>query len=98
MLELLKYVMYWFLSGVFCTIIILLYSNFIEKKEIEITLSIILRFLIISLIGGPLLSLIWFMPIWYMLETIYNINKSKVIWRNKRARSKNVLFGNNPNE
>ena len=81
----------WYLIGAILILIGIAIDN-IKGREIEITVDDLVYNLKSAMLGPLLLFLVL---VWF-LEKIDNILKNKrdkVLWRNKRAKTKHILFG-----
>ena len=82
----------WYGAGVIALLVHILYKNFFKKEELVIKVED-LTMLAFLAIGGFLL---WFIPIVYLAIDImknYDNIKSTVLWKNKRAKNREILFG-----
>lgn len=82
----------WYLSGVIALFIYLLYLNFFKKEEVTVKVEDLVSSSLVAL-AGPIL---WLIPIFkFGIDLIENYGKVKhrVLWKNKRAKNKEILFG-----
>jgi uncharacterized membrane protein len=88
----LDYCLLWYLVGTTAMFIYLLFLQFYRKAEIELKVEDLVVSALLALVGPVL----WLIPIFkfliYLVES-YGKVKSKVVWRNKRAKNKDILFG-----
>lgn len=85
-------VLIWYGAGIFALVVHHLYLNFFKKEELIIKVEDLTTLALFG-IGGFLL---WFVPLVHLGLAImknYGSIKSTVLWRNKRAKTKEILFG-----
>ena len=70
----------------------MLWQNFYKKEEIIFAVKDLVAYSLFA-IGGPIL---WFVPlVKLVIDIIENYDKIKdtVVWKNRRAKNKEILFG-----
>lgn len=85
-------ILIWYGAGVFAVVIYHLYLNFVKKEELTIKIEDLTTLALFG-IGGFLL---WFVPLVHLGLAIvknYGSIKSTVLWKNKRAKNREILFG-----
>lgn len=85
-------ILLWYASGVVTLFLYFLWRNFHKKDEIVITIEDLVNNGLFA-IGGPIL---WLLPVFKFfidLAENYGKVKSKVVWKNRRAKNKDILFG-----
>ena len=90
----LDYCILWYLAGLLAMLVYLLFNNFVKKDEVIIRVEDLFASFMISL-GGPIL---WLIPIGkFLIDLTENYGKVKhvVLWKNRRAKNKEILFGDN---
>lgn len=88
----LDYCLLWYLAGITAMFIYLLFLQFYKKAEIELKVEDLVTSSLVAL-GGPIL---WLLPVFKFfidLAENYGKVKSKVVWKNRRAKNKDILFG-----
>ncbi len=87
-------ILLWYGACVFDLVVYHLYLNFFKKEELTIKIEDLTTLAFIGM-GGFLL---WFVPLVRLGLAImdnYGSIKSTVLWKNKRAKNKEILFGDN---
>jgi len=97
MLSSLLYISLWYLLGTMAMLGHYLILNFIKKEEIIVTYNDVVCFFGYSM-AGPLLFLIPVFKKAFEIMENYDTVKDKVVWRNRRAKTKQVLYGDPDDE
>ena len=90
----LDYCLLWYLSGLVAMFIYLLHLNFLKKEEITIKIEDLVTTSLTAL-AGPIL---WLVPVFkFCFDLVENYGKVRhvVLWKNRRAKNKEILFGDN---
>lgn len=87
-------ILIWYASGLFAQTVNVIYRNYFTKDEIVLTIESLANMFSIALLGFVL----YLVPIFiFLLELYRNYDKikAKVVWKNRRAKNKDILFGDN---
>jgi hypothetical protein len=90
-------VLYWYCAGVFALVVYYLYLNFYKKEEIIIKVEDLTMLFLMAIAG----FMLWLIPVVHLCIDIvknYGNIKSVVLWSNKRAKNKEILFGDNDDD
>lgn len=93
----LDYFLFWYSAGLLAILLHTLWQDVIKKQEITITINDLGTSLVIACLG----FLLWIIPIAAFLVDLsknYGKIKYKVIWKNKRAKNREILFGDIDND
>lgn len=91
-MEALKFALVHYLIGLLLILLDLLYKNYIAKSIIELKVKDVIGYFVASLLG-PLLLLV---PVGKGLVNFIewiDDNHDRVVWQNRRANNKKILFG-----
>lgn len=91
-MSLLEVLALWYGSGILCLWIHLLYINYIKKQDIVLKVHDIIVNAVLS-IAGPLLILVPIFVTTRKLIRWLDINEDTIIWKNKRSKNREILFG-----
>ena len=91
------YCVLWYLVGLVAMFIYLLFLQFYRKAEIELKVEDLVTSSIVAL-GGPILWLIPIFKFFIDLAENYGKVKHRVLWKNRRAKNKEILFGDNDDD
>jgi hypothetical protein len=91
------FLIFWWAAGLLFVFLRGLFRHYYQKAEIELTIEDVVAYFLISFGGAAL----WLIPIFYFfidLAENYGRVKHTVIWKNKRAKNKEILFGDNDDD
>jgi hypothetical protein len=89
-----KYFLLWYILGIACVLILAWLYNNIEESGLVVTVDDIIKGFMLSL-SGPLLlmPILYFVYIDFISQFIPKIDKDKIIWKSKKAKTNHILFG-----
>lgn len=87
----------WYAAGLLALFLHFIIRNFFKKEEIIIKIEDITSSLGLAL-AGPILYVIPIAKFLFDLAENYGKVKHKVLWRNRRAKNKDILFGDTDDE